>query len=133
MKIKHYSKLFILVILATYVASCGNILGDNFWGDDNRWYGWETEILRVQIDPNPVVAGETVTFRCIIKDSLDTSFYYLWIVNKDSSNQIRTEDNTYKIEAPGIPGNYVGNVYVSNDSPNHSAVSGDFTYEVIKK
>lgn len=133
MKKNHFFKLSILPIIATYLTSCGNFLGDDFLGGNDKWYGFETEILRVDIDPNPVVSGNPVTFRCVIKDSLDTSFYFLWIAIKDSTSQTRTESNTYTVEAPDIPGNYVGNVYVSNDRPNYGAVSEDFTYEVIEK
>lgn len=133
MKYFTYPKLFIMLILVTYAVSCGNLLGDNFWGDNNQWYGWETEIMSVDISPNPVETGEKITFTCIIKDSLNTSFYFLWIVNKDSSGQARTEENTFTIQAPDIPGDYEGNVYVTNDRPNYSAVDEDFTYQVIEK
>lgn len=133
MKINHNIALFIWLIIASYTASCVNILGDDFWGEDETWYGFETEILRVDIDPNPVVAGELVTFTCVINDSLDPNFYYIWIINIDSVKQDRTETNTYEIKAPNQPGNYSARVYMSNNKPNYSAVSENFSYTVIRK
>ncbi|WP_141691521.1 hypothetical protein [Rhodohalobacter halophilus] len=125
--------LFILLFIAVITVSCGNIFGDNFWDDEEEWYGSETEILRIEIEPNPAIAGESVTFICFIKDSLDPKFYYLWIADIESDIQIRTETNVYKTEAPSILGNYEGNVYVSNDKPNYSAASENFLYTVIQK
>mgnify|MGYP007116954420 CR=1 FL=1 len=74
--------LTITVIISITLTSCLDF--SNFWGDDDEIDtsppDFNTEILRVEIEPNPVVAGESVLFTCIIKDSLDPAFKFQWHV-----------------------------------------------------
>lgn len=48
--------------------------------DSNQFYDPypQTRILRVDIIPNPVAEGDTVTFICVIADSLDDRFEFTW-------------------------------------------------------
>ncbi len=38
----------------------------------------QTEILRIDVDPNPVALGDTTRVTVVIRDSLDTRFKYSW-------------------------------------------------------
>lgn len=54
---------------------------------------YATRILDIVYTPNPLVSGDSATFKAVIKDSLETGFLYHWMmVNQtvnDSSNTIR--------------------------------------------
>ena len=41
----------------------------------------QTEIVRIEVVPNPVAAGDTALFRVVIEDSLDERFSYRWFIS----------------------------------------------------
>lgn len=92
-----------------------------------------TEILHVEIKPNPVIAGDSVAFTYFIEDSLDTAFYFKWHILPKDTLWERTEEKTFKIKAPNEPGFYDGTVIAAKDLPYYSAPFKKFTYEVIEK
>jgi hypothetical protein len=62
----------VLALLAMLPGCDLKLTGGSNPGDDQPEI--QTEILAVLIEPDPVVAGDTATFTCIIRDSLDTRF-----------------------------------------------------------
>lgn len=57
-----------------------------------------TEIIRVDVDPNPVAAGDTTVLTCIVADSTDSSLEFDWLPPKGGF--VETDTNQYRWEAP---------------------------------
>jgi len=90
----------------------------------------QTEILRVEVEPNPVSVGDTATFTCVIKDSTDDRFEFTWTI--EGEGQTITEDNTLQWVANVETGSYSSLVRADNGSEDSLSVSEDFTVEVVE-
>ena len=71
---KYLSMIFLLVYTAS--TECGS-------PDPIEEPILQTEILDVIVTPETLAVGDTATFRCIIKDSLDTRFTFNWGIHED--------------------------------------------------
>jgi len=60
---------FLLFIALLLLTGCESFGGDEYRPD-------VTEILRVEVEPNPVVAGDTATFTCVVKDSINADLLF---------------------------------------------------------
>ena len=81
-----------------------------------------TEILRVEVEPNPVAVGDTAVFTCVIRDSSQSGFTFTWgLVNQNGfvTTVTTTDTNQYRWEAPSDTGRYSHSVRVN--PPNGSA------------
>jgi hypothetical protein len=68
------SALSALVLTAALsLAGCSS-----FGGDEYRPF--VTDILRVEVEPNPVAAGDTAVFTCVVEDSTDRSLSFVWFL-----------------------------------------------------
>lgn len=106
------------------------------WGNeeeaDTTPIEYNTEILRIDIEPNPVVAGDSISFTCIIKDSLGGCRFQWFILPGDTLWE-ETPKNVFKIKSTDKPGVYNGMVGVYNYEESWKGVPyGYFSYEVIK-
>lgn len=137
---KFFTIYSILLILgAVFLTSCISNPMEGFcaWGPDcgeSSNYTppeYQTRIIRVDIEPNPVVAGDSVTFTCIIRDSLNPDFYYRWKVDPNDSVFPISATNTYSIKSTDSTGTYTGVVYASNDDSSKEEPVRYFDYEVI--
>ncbi|MGD8426226.1 MAG: hypothetical protein PVH63_01285 [Balneolaceae bacterium] len=129
---KHTSYLAQLVIIPLLVYSCNFNIGPTDWNDFE--IDWETKIISVKIDPNPVEVNETVTFTCIIEDSTDPSFDFIWEIQPDYWDSSRvTSKNKFSITAPDTAGTYMGNVQATNYDPDKVRDIRWFNYQVIEK
>lgn len=90
----------------------------------------QTEILRVEVAPNPVPVGDTATFTCVIEDSTDKRFEFTWTI--EGEGQTITEDNTLQWVANVETGSYSSLVGADNGSEDSLSVSEDFTVEVVE-
>jgi hypothetical protein len=92
---------------------------------------FQTDILGINIEPSPGIVGDEMTFTCIIEDSLDTRFKFIWnIPNIDSA--IVTENNSLKIIAKST-GEFTGGVTVSNEIEDQEPVSALFSFSVVNQ
>jgi hypothetical protein len=82
-----------------------------------------TEILRVEVEPNPVAPGDTTVFTCVVEDSLDTSLRFAWFLPGIAIDT--TDTNRYYWKASQEPRTYPLKVQV--DRP------GDASVEPIQK
>lgn len=90
---------------------------------------FQTRILKIEVSPNPVAPGDSVQFTCVIEDSLDTRFKFIWFIDGEPKN-ISTAINKIKIQAPPIPGSYGGAVTADNGDEDKQSPTKSFTYEV---
>ena len=98
----------------------------------------QTEIVRVEVIPNPVVAGDTALFRAIIEDSLDERFGYGWIISagnfegvSDRFGTVTTDTNSVRWVAPSNPGRYRQGIEVDNGSRDSTATGQSFDVAVV--
>ena len=98
----------------------------------------QTEIVRIEVIPSPVAAGDTALFRAVIEDSLDTRFRFFW--SKDSGRFVRGDDrdfvavtdtNSVRWVAPQSPGVYNQAVRADNGSRDSTAVGRSFDVTVV--
>lgn len=89
----------------------------------------QTKILEVRIEPNPVAVGDTATFTAIIRDSLDTTFKFMWFL--DAPTQV-TEENSIQWLADVEPGQYSFSVRADNGDPDARSASREFAIEVTQ-
>ncbi len=88
------------MIIALVTVSC--LTKDYGSGDDPGIGGpYQTRILKVLVQPDTVAQGDTTRITCVIKDSLDKRFIFVWffLVGKT----INTRDTTWE-----PPSNYIG-------------------------
>ena len=93
----------------------------------------QTKIVRVEVEPNPVVKGDTARFVCIIEDSLDTRFSFVWQLSGPGGGRFITDENTLPWIAPtGIPDTtYTHLVTADNAAEDSARVSMTFRVTVI--
>jgi len=89
-----------------------------------------TEILRVEVEPNPVAVGDTAVLTCVIEDSLESGFIFVWMV--DLRDTDTTTANQYKWTAPPDTGTYVSQVRVNKPNAEVSSVQKSFEVKVIE-
>lgn len=70
-----------------------------------------TEIVRVEVLPNPVAVGDSLTLRCVTKDSLATGTGYEYTWNTGGTYYTTLVPVT-RIKAPNAPGTYTFSVLV---------------------
>lgn len=85
-------------------------------------------IVRVDVAPNPVAAGDSLTLRCVTLDSLATGYEYAWGL---PAGFRYTTNPIIRVKAPDTPGNYEYGVTVRNDEPNTSFPTKIFIITVI--
>jgi hypothetical protein len=89
----------------------------------------QTEILRVEVEPNPVAVGDTATFTCIIEDSTDERFRFIWFL--EAPTRV-TEENQIDWIANKDPGEHWFLVETDNGSEDSMSVSNRFSIEVVE-
>ena len=99
----------------------------------------QTELLRIEVMPNPVAAGDTALFRAVIEDSLDERFEYGWIISvghfagvEPRFFTVTTDTNSVRWVAPSKPGTYQQGVQVDNGSRDSLATGGSFVVTVVE-
>lgn len=63
------------LLLAVLLYGCGFPIDS---GDDIQ--SLQTKILKVLVQPDTVAPGDTASFTCVIKDSIDTRFKFYWLI-----------------------------------------------------
>jgi hypothetical protein len=96
-----------------------------------------TEILRVEVEPNPVALGDTAVFTCVVKDSMNPDLQYQWELENGPIPYPTTDTNQYRWEAPPDTGRYTHVVEVSRpevEDPGaaFTPVSKSFEVKVIE-
>lgn len=115
----------VFLFAALLLAACGcdlNIPGGANPGDDMDI--GQTQILRIEVDPDTVAVGDTARFTCIIADSTDERFKFSWSFSGGPPNGAVTDGPTVLWEAPSEPGMYRHSVTANNgtrDSPANKA------------
>lgn len=87
-----------------------------------------TKILRVDVIPNPVVAGDSLTLRCVTIDSLATGYTFVWLTSQGFQY---TSSPIIRIKSPSNPGSHTFGVTVRKDVPNVLFPGKNFLVEVI--
>jgi hypothetical protein len=88
----------------TFFAALAVFTGCDFPTGGEHPPVYQTKILDVLVEPNPVAIGDTALFTVIIRDSLDTSFRFTWF-GGSLSWQI-TEQNSIRWVADVPAGHY---------------------------
>ncbi|SMO80777.1 PKD domain-containing protein [Gracilimonas mengyeensis] len=92
----------------------------------------EAEIMRIDVEPNPVQKGDTVVFTCIVKDSLAENLEFTWnIPNRVES--IPTTKNTFSFEVNLEPGEYGASVSVNDTLKSDISTYKSFYFNVIQQ
>ncbi len=102
---------------------------------------YQTRILEVKIQPDTVAVGDTARITCIIRDSTDKRFLFLWHFSRgkilhamyNSTLQGYTSDTSNYVFwiAPDLTGLYGFDVKVNNGSDSTPVTQG-FDIRVIK-
>lgn len=96
---------FIRLLLASILVSGLLLMGcSSFGGDEYRPF--VTDILRVEVEPNPVASSDTAVFTCVVEDSADSSLSFVWFLggklDTTSTNSTEwrapSEDSTYSFK-----------------------------------
>jgi hypothetical protein len=92
-----------------------------------------TEILRVEVEPNPVAVGDTAVFTCVVKDSMDPDLQYQWELEDGPIPYPTTDTNQYRWEVPSDTGSYTHLVEVNRpevDDPGAAFTPVSKSFEV---
>ena len=127
---------FSLVTLAFLLAGCDISVGETEPPDPDP--PAQTEIVRIEVIPNPVAAGDTALFRAIIEDSLDTRFRYSWTGDggrfagvEPRFRSVTVDTNSIRWIAPREPGTYRPSVTIDNGSQDSTGTGGSFGVTVV--
>ena len=82
---------------------------DSFGGEEYRPF--VTEILDVHVEPNPVAAGDTAVFTCVVEDSADTTLAFKWFL-ENTFGVVETDTSQFKWTAPSEAKTYSHKVRV---------------------
>jgi len=103
-------------------------------------YPPQTRIVRIDLTPDTVATKDTVLIHCVIEDSMDTRFTYIWLLGKDTLAVSGLINGPYiRYIAPSLPNpnekvfEDKGSVIVDNGKTDSLAVSKEFIIPVIKK
>lgn len=130
---KYFFGSAIIISLALLFISCGI---------DNRGYDKpppQTKILDVRVNPGTVAPKDTATFTCLIKDSTDSRFRYIWYVSEgkllgvkylQDYNAYQSENNRVKWIATDKKGTYLFDVYAYNGTSDSTSVDMKFKITV---
>ena len=98
----------------------------------------QTEIVRIEVIPNPVVAGDTALFRAVIEDSLDERFEYRWFKSggrfvglERGFSAITTDTNSVHWITSGELGTLGFAVRIDNGSRDSTATGTSFDVTVV--
>lgn len=69
-------------VLVAVLALAGLLGGCDGWpgGSPDPDPPPQTEILAIRMDPDTVAAGDTMLIHCVIRDSLDDRFTFMWVL-----------------------------------------------------
>ena len=95
----------LVLTAALSLAGC-----DIFGKGGNEYRPRVTDVLRVEVEPNPVAAGDTAVFTCVVEDSTDRSLSFVWFLGgkldttSTNSTEWRAppEDSTYNFKVQVI-------------------------------
>ena len=98
----------------------------------------QTEVVRVEVVPSPVAAGDTALFRVVIEDSLSERFEYQWtkalgnfVGVEPRFRAVITDTNSVRWVAPSELGTFGFGVRVDNGSRDSTAVGQSFDVTVV--
>jgi hypothetical protein len=90
-----------------------------------------TTILSLDVIPNPVVSGDSLTFRAVVADSLRDDLLFSWFIAGRPFFQTRTSvHRTVATEAPGV---YNVSVHVDRDGSGFVRVNANLDFQVLAK
>ena len=98
----------------------------------------QTRVERVELSPDTVAVGDTVLIHVVIRDSLDTSFRYIWGMPRKSMIPVdgRLDGPRVRVVAPRtseVPGRVVPagtSVYVTNGVQGSRGVTYSFSIPI---
>ena len=100
----------------------------------------QTELLRVEVIPSPVAAGDTALFRAVIEDSLDERFSFRWFKGggrfagvDEQFSATTTDTNSVLWIAPDGVGTYNFAVSIDNGSRDSLGTGGSFDVTVVER
>ncbi|MCP9291335.1 hypothetical protein [Gracilimonas sediminicola] len=90
----------------------------------------EAEIIRIDIDPNPVKMNEVIMITCVLEDSVAQNLLFGWIL-PNSQKTISTTENTYSFIVDLEPGEYDVAVSVNDTTKNFISSNKSSYFKVI--
>ena len=129
--------LFLTALLPVVLLyGCNLPLGDS--GGD-QIHPPQTKILEVRVQPDTVAPADTASFTCVITDSTDTRFKFLWYINQgnvigakysDKYGGYVSDSNMVKWKAPSQADVYAFDVYAFNGAKDSASVDQSFRITV---
>ncbi len=119
-------ELLLSLSLVVLVAGC------DYTQEGGEPTAGQTRILRIEQQPSPVAVGETVTFRVVIEDSLDTRFRYYWVL-AGQRDTVVTTTNTVQWKAPSTPGTYEQGLMLDNGDRDYYRPLAGFRTIVVRR
>ncbi len=125
-------KIFKIILLVLFLYSC-NLVPDP---ETREVEEYQTIILGFSFSPDTVAVGDTVLIKCIIEDSLDTSFRFDWGLENKIPINGRIDSSVIKWEAvemsqqTNIVTQLRRSVTVDNSSETKEPVSESFSIKI---
>lgn len=115
---------------AATLAAVLLLAGCDIGGGGDEYFPPATEILRVEVEPNPVAAGDIAVFTCFIEDSLESGFRFQWFLQ--GIEGAVTDTNQYQWVAPTEPDTFSFQVEVSRRESGFEPVQQPFEVTVVE-
>lgn len=128
----------VLLLYGLWLSGCALPIGTSDGGD--KATAWQTRILDIKIQPDTVAVGDTARITCIIQDSTDKRFQFLWGFSYGKVLQAEYDSVVHKYSsghsncvlwiAPNSPGLYLGNGVRVDNSTDSTPVEQGFSLHV---
>jgi len=124
-----YSKFIILLLVISSPLVILSSCSEPWSGDWDRPVPL-TEILRIEYNPERIVVGDSVRFKCVIRDSLDESYHFDWRFTADSFMLRRVSDNPFITVLFDSAGVYQVRIVANNSQINNLGAVKNLTITV---
>ncbi len=88
-----------------------------------------TTILSLEVVPNPVVSGDSLTFRAVVADSLRDDVRFNWFIA--GRPFLLTRTSVYRTVATEPPGVYNVSLHVNRDGYGFQSVNANVDFQVL--
>ncbi len=90
-----------------------------------------TTILSLEVVPNPVISGDSLTVRAVVADSLRDDLRFTWFIGLQPTVVTRT--SAYRTVASQPPGVYRASVHVGRDGSGFGTVNANKEFQVLPR
>lgn len=94
----------------------------------------QVEITDVEVHPNPVITGDSLSFTVYSDNNINSDYKFLWRLNLEQGNSLDTATSTNELNiiAPADTGKFEQRVWIVKESGGQVSNSYEFSVKVVQ-